>query len=69
MDEIVANNPVEIAEDFDVPAPSDEQMQQMQQQQQQQQQMMGGSSPQDDMPPAAENAPKGKTSGKSEPKK
>ncbi|MBA3631555.1 MAG: peptidylprolyl isomerase [Acidobacteria bacterium] len=36
LDEIVANNPVEVAEDFTVPQPSQEDLQQMQQQMQQQ---------------------------------
>lgn len=42
LDEIVANNPAEVAEDFEIPPVSEEQLQQMQQQQQQmiQQQMM-----------------------------
>lgn len=66
LDEIVANNPVEVAEDFDIPEPSEEQIQQMQQQMMQQQ-MGGGMSPQSGMPPppppAAKPEPK-KPAGK-----
>lgn len=40
LDEIVANNPVVVAEDFEIPQVSEEQMQQMMQQQMMQQQMM-----------------------------
>lgn len=40
LDEIVANNPVEVAEDFSVPEVSEEQMQKMMQQQMMQQQQM-----------------------------
>ena len=47
LDEIVANNPSEVAEDFEIPPVSDEQMQQMMQQQMMQQQMM-----QQQQPPA-----------------
>lgn len=65
LDEIVANNPVEVAEDFPVPEVSDEQMQQMMQQQMMQQQMQ--------MPPGAETEegepPQGKTPAKTAPKK
>ena len=39
LEEIVANNPVEVAEDFEIPKPSEADMQQMQQQMMQQQQM------------------------------
>ena len=64
LDEIVANNPVEVAEDFPVPEVSDEQMQQMMQQQMMQQMQM---------PPGAETeegeTPKGKTPPKTAPKK
>jgi peptidyl-prolyl cis-trans isomerase C len=71
LDEIVANNPVEVAEDFDIPQPTDEQMQQMMQQQQMMQ--GGGMPPQDGMPPSAsagdEDAPKGNAKPKSAPKK
>ena len=70
LDEIVANNPVSIPEDFKVPEPSQEQIEQMQKQQQQQmeqqmQQMQQQQMPQgEDMPkPPAEDgddAPKPK---------
>ncbi|MEJ7861292.1 MAG: peptidylprolyl isomerase [Pyrinomonadaceae bacterium] len=69
LDEIVANNKVEVAEDFTIPEVSEEQMQQqMQQMMQQQQQMQGG------MPPGAEmvdpdEMPKDATPPKSAPKK
>jgi hypothetical protein len=69
LDEIVANNKVEVAEDFTIPEVSEEQMQQqMQQMMQQQQQMQGG------MPPGAEmvdpdEVPKDATPPKSAPKK
>lgn len=59
LDEIVANNPVEVAEDFEIPAVTDEQMQQMMQQQMQ---MQGGAMPgsgasgPDDMPSASADA-------------
>ena len=49
LDEIVANNPAEVAEDFDIPPVSEEQMQQMQQQMMQQQMMQQQMAPQ---PPA-----------------
>lgn len=39
LDEIVANNPVEVPEDFEIPKPSEEEMQQMRQQMMPQQQM------------------------------
>jgi hypothetical protein len=60
LDDIVANNKVEVAEDFTIPEVSEEQMQQQMQQMMQQQQMQGG------MPPGAEmvdpdEAPQGKT--------
>lgn len=63
--EIVANNPVEVAKDFTVPEPSQEDLQQMQQQmmQQQQQQMQQG------MPPGMQPAPDGKAPAKPAPKK
>jgi hypothetical protein len=69
LDEIVANNPVEVAQDFTIPEPTEEQMQQMMKQQQQQMQMQGmppGGMPSDE---DEEDAPKGKTPPKSEPKK
>ncbi len=52
LDEIVANNPVEVAEDFDVPEVSDEKMQQMMRQQMQ---MQGGAG----MPPPGAEMPEG----------
>ncbi len=65
LDEIVAANPIEVAEDFDIPQPSPEELQQMQQQMMQQQ-MRG--MPQGEMPPPPsaevtddEEAPQGKT--------
>jgi parvulin-like peptidyl-prolyl isomerase len=58
LDEIVAKNPVEVAEDFQIPPVSEEQMQQMMQQQmQQQQQQMPQDMPQQNTPPTT--APKG----------
>ena len=58
LDEIVANNPVEVAKDFTVPEPSQEDLQQMQQQmmQQQQQQMrqMQPPAPEGKAPPKPE---------------
>lgn len=62
LDEIVANNPVEVAEDFDIPQPSEEDLQQMQQQMMQRQ-MPNGMSP-GDIPTAPPDAPKGKTPAK-----
>ena len=58
LDDILKNNPVEVAEDFDVPKPSEEDLKKMQEQQQQmmQQQMPGGMP--DGMPPPG--GPKGK---------
>ncbi|MGI8786181.1 MAG: peptidylprolyl isomerase [Pyrinomonadaceae bacterium] len=69
LDEIVANNPVEVAEDFDIPQPSEEDLKQMQQQMMQQQ--MPGGMPPNGMPPAPPPAaaPKGKTPAKTAPKK
>ncbi len=64
LDEIVANNPIEVPEDFKVPEPSQEDLQQMQQQMQQQQ-MQG--MPQGMQPPSS--APQGKMPPKPEPKK
>ena len=66
LDEIVANNPVEVAEDFKVPEVSDEQMQQMMQQQMMQQQMMQQQSGESE---EEGEAPKGKTPTKPAPKK
>lgn len=76
LDEIVANNPTEVAEDFDVPEVTDEQMQQLMQQQMKMQGGAGGMPPQGAMPegmpqedgePAA--APKGKALAKPAAKK
>lgn len=49
LDDIVKNNPVEVPEDFNVPEPTQEEMEQMMKQQQQMQQMQGGRP----MPPGA----------------
>lgn len=70
LDEIVAANPVEVPEDFDVPQVSDEEIQKMMQQQMMQQQGMppGGAM----MPPPEsleDEAPQGSTPPKSQPKK
>jgi hypothetical protein len=54
LDEIVANNKVEVAEDYEVPEVSEEKMQQMQQQMMQQQMQMQGGAPDEegvDAPP------------------
>ena len=70
LDEIVANNPVQVAEDFTVPQPSQEDLQQMQQQMmQRQQQMQQGMPPGAQPPSAAPDAPDGKTPLKPEAKK
>ncbi len=66
LDEIVANNPVEVAEDFDIPKPSEEDLKQMQEQMMQQQ-MPQGMPPQGMQPPPS--APKGKVPTKPAPKK
>jgi parvulin-like peptidyl-prolyl isomerase len=61
LDEIVANNKVEVAEDYEVPEVSEEKMQQMQQQMMQQQMQMQGGAPDEegvDAPPPPP-APKG----------
>jgi parvulin-like peptidyl-prolyl isomerase len=61
LDEIVANNPVEVAEDFDIPVPSDEELEKIQQQmmqQQMQQRMPQGMSPEGMPPPPPPAAPK-----------
>ncbi|MDQ3713091.1 MAG: peptidylprolyl isomerase, partial [Acidobacteriota bacterium] len=70
LDEIVANNPVEVTEDFDIPQPSDEELEKMQQQMMQQQ-MPQGMSPEDmEMaPPPPPAAPKGNAPAKPAPKK
>lgn len=69
MDELVANNPIEIPEDFAVPEPSAEQLEQMKKmqemQQQQMMQQMQQQSPEDDKT----DTPKGKTEKKPETKK
>ncbi len=65
LDEVVKNNPVEVAEDFEIPKISDEQMQQMMQQQMQQQMP-----PQDIQPnPNAPKTQAPKTTNKPETKK
>lgn len=81
LDEIVANNPVEVPEDFDVPQVSDEQMQQMIQQQMMQQGGMPGAGampppgaegampPSAEVPDEADEAPKGKPAKKGDAKK
>jgi hypothetical protein len=59
LDEIVANNPVEVPEDFEIPKPSEEDVKQMQQQMMQQQmpmQMPEGM--EDEEPPAEKPQPK-----------
>ncbi len=65
LDEIVANNPVEVPEDFDVPQVSDEQIQQQMQQQQMQGQGGGMMPPPgaagDESDEAAPPSPQGKT--------
>lgn len=68
LDKIVADNPIEVAEDFAVPQPSQEELQQMQQQMMQQQMPQGMP---EAMPPGAgeENAPSGKAPAKAAPKK
>jgi hypothetical protein len=63
LNELVANNKVEVAQDYTVPEVSDEQMQQMMQKQQMQMQMPQGAEP----PPAA--PPQGKTQPKPATKK
>jgi hypothetical protein len=66
LDEIVANNPVEVAEDFDIPKPSEEDMKKMQEQMMQQ--MPQGMSPEGlEAPPTA--APKGNAPTKAPTKK
>ena len=77
LDDIVKNNPVEVAEDFDVPQPTAEQLKEMQDQQDQmmKQQMQGGpggmtlppGGPKGKMPTAP--GPKGQITVKPEPKK
>ncbi|MFN2393011.1 MAG: peptidylprolyl isomerase [Pyrinomonadaceae bacterium] len=67
LDEIVANNPVEVAEDFTVPEVSEEQMQKMMQQQMMQQQQM--QTPPQGMETETGDAPKGTTPPKPAPKK
>ena len=58
LDDIVKNNPVEVAEDFDVPQPTAEQLKDMQDQQMQQMQQMPGGPSGMPVPPGA--SPKGK---------
>lgn len=57
LDELMANNPVEVAEDFEIPKVSDEQLQQLMQQQMLQQQQ---ANPQDPDMPTTEEAPQTK---------
>ena len=54
LDEIVANNPVEVPEDFEIPKPSEEDVKQMQQQMMQQQMPMQMPEPMEDEEPTAE---------------
>lgn len=59
LDDIVANNPVEVPEDFEIPKPSEDDMKQMQQQMMQQQQMpMQMPEGMEDEPTAENPAPK-----------
>jgi parvulin-like peptidyl-prolyl isomerase len=67
LDEIVANNPVEVAEDFDIPKPSEEDMKKMQEQMMQQ--MPQGMSPEAMETEPTTEAPKGKTPPKAPAKK
>lgn len=68
LDQIVAENPVEVAEDFDIPKPSEEDMKKMQEQMMQQ--MPQGMSPEGmETAPTAPTAPKGKTAPKAPAKK
>ncbi len=69
LDEIVANNPVDVAEDFTVPEPTEEQMQQMMKQQQMPQGMPQGMPPPGAADEDEEAAPSGKTPPKPQPKK
>ncbi|MCY7346607.1 MAG: peptidylprolyl isomerase [Pyrinomonadaceae bacterium] len=65
LDDIVANNPVEVPEDFEIPKPSEDDMKQMQQQMMQQQQQMPMQ-----MPDGMEDEPiEGKPQPKPAPKK
>jgi len=67
IDDIVAQNNVQVPDDFTVPEVTDEQMQQMQQKQQQQMQMQQGMPPggdQDDNAPPANGHPGGPPNGK-----
>jgi parvulin-like peptidyl-prolyl isomerase len=65
LDEVVANNPVEVADDFTIPQVSQEQMQQMMQQQLQQQQQM----PRELTDEETTDTPKDKPKTKTQPKK
>jgi len=58
LDEIVANNPVEVPEDFEIPTPSEEEMKQMQQQMMQQQMPMQMPEGMEDEPTAGQPQPK-----------
>ncbi len=71
LDEITKNNPIEVAEDFTVPEPSEDQIKQMQMMQQQQMKGMPQGMPQG-MPPGADEddeAPQAKNPAKPQPKK
>jgi len=68
LDEIVANNKVEVAEDFTIPEITEEQMQQ-QMQQMMQQQMQGGLPPGAEMVDPSEGAPQDANPPKPAPKK
>ena len=71
LDDIVKNNPIEVAEDFEVPKPTEEQLKQMQDQQDQMMpQMPGGPGGMPSGMPPPPAGPKGKTPPvKPEPKK
>ncbi len=70
LDEIVANNPVEVAEDFEIPVPSDEELEKIQQQMMQQRMPQGMSPENMEMaPPPPPAEPKGKAPAKPAPKK
>ena len=68
LDEIVKNNPIEVAEDFEIPKPSEEEMKKAQEEMMQQ--MPGGMMPPGmQPPPSAPDAPKGKTPPSKKPEK
>ena len=64
LDEIVANNPVEVPEDFEIPKPSEEDMKQMQQQMMQQQMPMQMPEGMEDESPTAAPKPGSKPAPK-----